>query len=145
MRTFFTFLAFLPIALTIGCSRSETLYPVEGKVLHKGKEAAGVVVTFHRKGDDPVTAVRPVGMTDADGKFTLTTGKSAGAPAGEYTVTFIWPKEVPGKKNKKELSFDMGPGETYDAFEGALADAAKSSIKAEVKQGDTKLDPFRLE
>src|SRR6185369_11070031 len=97
-------------------SGSKTLYPVEGKVVHKGKEINGAVVTFHPKDGDPVTAIRPIGLTGEDGKFKLTTGQNPGAPAGEYIVTFIWPKEKEAtKKEKKVMTMNMG-ADTYDFF-----------------------------
>jgi hypothetical protein len=115
-------------------------------VLYKGKEIRGAVVTFHLKDADPVMAVRPVGLTTSDGTFTLTTGQKPGAAAGEYAVTFIWPKEVPAKKNKQGLAMEMGMGtDTYDALDGAYADASRSAFKVEIKAGETKLEAFRLD
>src|SRR5436190_14126748 len=118
-------------ALALGCNSRPVLEPVEGTVLHKGSAASGVLVTFHLKGSDPVTAIRPVGRTDADGKFTLMTGRDQGAQAGEYVVTFIWPKEVGDKKKSKVFDTSVAP-ETVDALDGAFVDAAKSKFKAEI-------------
>ena len=137
-------LALLLGAMTFGCGSRTPLEPVEGKVLHKGKAIGGVLVTFHPKGGDPVTTIRPTGFTDAEGKFTVTTGLDQGAPVGEYTVTFLWPKEVGAKKDPKKIDLNMSV-ETGDGFDGAYVDAAKSQFKAEVKRGDNKLEPFRLE
>jgi hypothetical protein len=131
------------VLLALGCNSRPRFEPVEGTVLHKGKAASGVVVTFHLKGGDPVTTVRPVGLTDTEGKFTLTTGHDKGAPEGEYVVTFLWPKEVADKRAKK---FDTSSGgDTTDGFDGVYANASNSKYKAEVKRGGSKLDPFRLE
>ena len=130
--------------LCVSCAKGPVLYPVNGKVLYKGKEVNGAVVTFHPKGADPVTAIRPVGLTGEDGTFKLTTGQHVGAPAGEYVVTFIWPKEVTAKKKTTELDFNMG-SETYDVLAGAYADVGKSKIKVEIKQRETKLGPFKLD
>jgi hypothetical protein len=130
--------------LAFGCKSGPVLEPVEGTVLHKGNAASGVVVTFHLKGSDPVTAIRPVGRTDADGKFTLMTGRDSGAQAGEYVVTFIWPKEVADKKKGKVFDTSAHP-ETVDFFDGALVDAARSKFTAVIKRGENKLEPFRLD
>ena len=132
------------IILCVSCAKNAPLNPVEGKVLYKGKEANGAVVTFHPKGGDPITAIRPVGLTGEDGTFKLTTGLSAGAPAGEYTVTLIWPKEVGTAKKNKEPDFNRVT-ETFDFLGGTYADAGTSKIKVEIKRGETKLEPFKLE
>ena len=39
-------IVFFAIIFCVGCSSGSKLYPVEGKVLYKGKEANGAVVTF---------------------------------------------------------------------------------------------------
>jgi hypothetical protein len=134
----------LPCVIAFGCNTRTAFYPVEGSVRHHGKAVSGVVVTFHPKDGDPITAVRPVGFTGADGKFNLTTGQDKGAPAGEYAVTFLWPKEVVKEKNPKEFKMNMTV-ETYDGFEGAYTNAQTTNFKAEVKRGETKLEPFLLE
>jgi hypothetical protein len=131
-------------ANSFGCNSHTALYPVEGSVRHNGKAASGVVVTFHPKDGDPITAIRPIGFTDAEGKFTLMTGQEKGAPAGEYAVTFLWPKEVEKEKNPKEFKMNMA-AETFDGLDGAYTDAQTTKFKAEVKRGETKLEPFLLE
>jgi hypothetical protein len=130
--------------LFIGCGSRPQLEPVEGTVLHKGKAIAGVLVTFHPKKGDPVTALRPTGLTDAEGKFVLMTGQDKGAPAGDYTITFLWSIEVNPKKDPKKIDMNMSV-ETKDGFDGAYMDYKNSRFKAEVKRGDNKLEPFRLE
>ena len=128
----------------LACSSGPTLYPVEGKVMHKGKEAEGVTVTFHPKEGDPVKVPRSIGFTRADGTFKLTTVEKSGAPAGAYVVTMIWQKEVPPDKKKGEMNMSMGV-ETYDALDGAYAEISKSKIEITIKAGDNKLEPIRLE
>jgi len=132
------------VLLAIGCNSRPRLEPVEGTVLHKGKAAGGVLVTFHPKTGDPVTAVRPTGLTDAEGKFTLMTGPDQGAPAGEYAVTFLWSIEVTPKKASKKIDMNMNV-ETKDGLDGAYINAANSKFKVDVKRGENKLEPFRLE
>lgn len=135
-------LVLVPAFCCLACSAGDTLNPVEGKVVSKDGPVRGAVVTFHPKGADPITAVRPVGFTKDDGTFTLSTGPKEGAPAGEYVVTFIWPKDVP-TKGKKALSTDMTP-ESRDVFDGAYADPARSTFPVEIKRGPNKLEPFFL-
>lgn len=122
----------------LGCSRGESLASVEGKVVIKQQPAEGVVVTFHRKGADPVTTTPPVGLTDKEGTFTLSTGTMPGAAAGEYVATMVWPKEI---KRKNASPFD-GPGESRDELGGHYIDPGRSPFKVEVKAGVNKLEPF---
>src|SRR5687767_4761208 len=112
----------LMVAGMVGCSQGPALYPVEGKVLFKGKEAAGATVTFHPKEGDPVKSPRSVGFTGADGTFKLTTVEKPGAPAGAYVVTMIWSKDLPNDKKKGEINMNMTV-ESYDVFGGAYAEA----------------------
>lgn len=134
----------LPLLVCAACSSGERLIPVAGKVLHQGKEIKGAVVTFHPKDADPAKATPPVGMTNENGVFTLSTGKHAGAPPGHYVVTIIWLKEIPSLKEKKKLSISEGP-DIQDFFNGAYADPKKSTFKVEIKAGETNLEPFRLD
>jgi len=126
------------------CSSGKALYPVEGKVLYKGKEIGNVVVTFHPKDGDPIKTHKPSAMTGEDGSFRLTTAKDNGAAAGEYTVTFAWLKEVPETKEKKGMAMS-GTKETFDAFAGTFADVSRSKHKVVIKAEANKLEPFRLE
>jgi hypothetical protein len=150
MRRFFSPWVFiqrivlLVIVYCAACSGEPSLYPVEGTVLHKGKPISGVIVSFHRKGADPITNVPSTGFTKEDGTFILSTGKNSGAPAGEYIVTFACFKEVAAKKEKKPAAMEMGK-ETEDFFKGAYLDASKSAFKVDIKSGSTKLEPFRLD
>jgi hypothetical protein len=72
-------------------SAEPILYAVEGKVLNNGEPAANLNVAFHPLDGDR-NRFCPVGRTDSEGTFRLTTRSGAdGAPAGEYSVTFVWP------------------------------------------------------
>jgi hypothetical protein len=128
-----------PVLCCFACSGGKTPNPVQGKVLYKDQPAKGVVVTFHPKGADPVTARRPIGLTKEDGTFTLTTDQKEGAPAGEYVVTIIWPEEVAPKSK-----FSTEGPDTRDRLKGAYADPASSTLKIEIKKGPNQLEPFRL-
>jgi hypothetical protein len=121
----------------IGCSQPRSLSTVEGKVLVKQEPAEGVLVTFHRKGADAVTTVNPSALTDKDGAFSLATGTEKGAPAGEYAVTFFWPKDVKARN-------PLEGTDTKDGFAGQYVDATRSTFKVEIKPGPNKLEPFNL-
>lgn len=127
-----------------GCSKGPALHPVVGKVTFKGKDVGGATVIFHPKEGDPVKTPRSTGFTAEDGTFKLMTGDKAGAPAGAYKVTFLWTKEVPNKGKKGEINMNMTV-ETYDGFDGAYSELARSKIEVTVKAGDNKLEPFKLD
>jgi hypothetical protein len=116
------------------------LNPVHGKVLYKNQPLKGALVTFHPKGANDVTTVRPVGLTGEDGTFTVTTGQKEGAPAGEYVVTLICSEEVAPKGGRMSTK---GP-ETQDRFHGTYANRETSKFKVDVKAGVNQLEPFDL-
>ena len=132
----------LLILCCLSCSSGSGLNPVQGKVLYKNQGIKGALVTFHLKGSDPITDVRPVGLTQEDGTFTLTTGSKEGAPAGEYVVTIIWPQTVGPPLREGEIAAKQP--DTEDRLHGAYANAKTSVLKAVVKEGANQLDPFPL-
>jgi len=86
-----TFAAALQLSKERRSSAEPTLYAVEGKVLVNGKPAENVNVAFHPLDGDR-NLFCPVGRTNGKGIFHLTTRYDAdGAPAGEYSVTLVWP------------------------------------------------------
>jgi hypothetical protein len=126
----------------LACSGSMSLNPVQGKVMHKNAPLAGALVTFHPKGASDLKTERPVGRTKDDGTFTVTTGQTDGAPAGEYTVTIICPQAV-NKKTPKQLSFGAEE-ETVDVLKGMYADVNNSKLSVTIKSGPNQLEPFDL-
>ena len=99
-----------------------------------------MLVTFHPSGGDKVTAIRPTGLTGEDGTFTLTTGPKEGAPAGSYSVTFIWEEEV---RKQGKGKFSTAPPETRDRLQRAYANPEQGR-KVQIKEGPNQLDPFDL-
>ena len=143
LASWFT-LAALLFALA-GCGGGNSkLHPVTGKVTFENKPATGALVVFHPKGDNTPNAIRPSGIVQDDGTYTLSSGPGSegkGAPAGEYDVAVIWdapPKGVPG---------GMGGGEAKanaDRLGGRYKDAAKSGLKATVTSGPNEVPTFEL-
>jgi hypothetical protein len=77
----------LSALVCLGCAEIEEdpVFPVSGTVTRKGSPVEGVAVTFVPEGSSPSA----VGVTDASGKYMLTTrAKDDGATAGKYKVTF---------------------------------------------------------
>jgi hypothetical protein len=127
----------------LSCSSSKSEFnPVQGKVLYKDQPLAGATVTFHPKGKTDLQTIRPVGLTKEDGSFALNTGPDAGAPAGQYIVTFICSEVVGQQGDKKVIS--SRPPETRDRLQGAYADAQTSTFQVEIKIGPNQLAPFQL-
>lgn len=81
--------ALAPIAALIGCGDGKIArYPVSGTVLVDGKPYEGARVMFCPvEGSEAFSKERPFGVTDASGRFELTTFiKGDGAPAGDYKI-----------------------------------------------------------
>ena len=60
--------------------------PVEGVVTLKGEPLDGATVTLRPEPIDPKREEESIGTTDANGKFTIKTGKKDGCPVGRYRV-----------------------------------------------------------
>jgi hypothetical protein len=92
----------------VSCSGGKgDLNPVKGTVLYKDTPTGGILVTLHPAKGDESKMQMPTGFTNDDGTFEITTGKDLGAPAGEYTATFIWMVEAPGTKKKAPGTMSM--------------------------------------
>lgn len=120
------------------CSRSVSIpefkdpkpvHSVKGKLLVAGKPAAGALVLFVPKTEQPGSQdPRPRAIVQADGSFTLSTyGDNDGAPAGNYTVAVNW--EDPESKS--------------DRFNGRYGPSS-SRLSATVKEGANDLPPIEL-
>ena len=92
------------------------LHPVKGTVTQGGQPVANISVVFN--GSD---GYGPRGTTNAEGVYELYTGADPGAPAGEYTVTFIG-------------------GNVPDQFRRT----ATSNIKKTVQAGENTIEPIEL-
>jgi hypothetical protein len=132
----------LPALGCVSCSGGGGFVPTQGTVIYKDAPLKGAVVTFHPKGVDDVTALRPTGLTKDDGTFSLTTGKAEGAPPGQYVVTITCP-ELPAQKDGPVIN--TAAPEPQDRLRGAYSDRASSKIEIEIKKGVNRLDPFKLQ
>jgi hypothetical protein len=145
MRRYLAFHPWLPLAAAlfcVSCSGSR-LHTVQGKVLYQGKPAKGALVVFHPKGNDSLSAIRPTGITGEDGTFTLTSGKEAGAAAGEYVVSITWPEEPLAAKDAPKITMEAPPPPP-DRLKGRYANRETPALTANVKSGTNQLEPFDL-
>lgn len=120
------------LALSCGAA-GPPLYQVRGKVFFQDKPAEGAVVVFHPSKSTP-EALRPSGVVDADGCFSLNTHPhGAGAPAGDYGVVITW---LPANARQAENARNKLPAR--------YADPQAPILKATVKEGANELEPFKL-
>lgn len=129
-------LAFLALGVS-SCGKSDGRKPtfaVTGKVLDGTKPVANATVVFHPVGDADPAAVKPRGLTGADGTFTQTTyDGNDGAPAGGYKVTVEqW---LAGKRADDGVSNKLPP---------KFGNPDSSGLTATVNAGPTELAPIIL-
>lgn len=106
--------------------RKETI-PVTGQIFVDGKPAANLKVDLHdEKGFDKDQPTQSTGMTDADGKFAISTYENGdGAPEGDYALTFMW-----GDINMLSMQYG-GP----DKLNNRYNDPKESAHKIRVVKG----------
>ena len=124
--------------LLAGCGGGDagpTIHPVSGKVLVDGRPAAKAQVTFHPSPGQTAGMI-PMAEIAADGSFRPSTRMSGdGAPAGDYTLTILWPE------------FKLDHGEEVagpDRLGGRYNDPRKSGLKVIIKAGENSLPPIEL-
>ena len=125
-----------------GCGKTKPkdrkeVFPVHGSVWYEDKPAVGAEVTFHPVGEHPIKATCPYGAAGDDGRFALSTyGGGDGAPAGEYTVTIVWPGPPP----------ENSPGDPPpDRLNGRYNNLSRAAWHISVKPQANDLDPFQLQ
>jgi hypothetical protein len=102
-------LSILPfcLALLLGCSgggrpagKLPELHPARGKVTRSGRSVAGGVLQFRAEAATGGSDLNVTSVVRDDGSFELSTThalsqrKAKGAPAGEYTITYLPPGET---------------------------------------------------
>lgn len=137
-------LAVCTIAMA-GCGGSDETGPVEvvpvtGQIIYDGKPAAGVRVVLV-----PIDAPSPPripqfanGMTDAEGKFKLTTYTPGdGAPEGGYQVV------LNGTKKSEKENDGIEAEDDTDLFQNWF-DTMHSNLKVRIAKGKGDLPPFKI-
>lgn len=100
-----------------------------------GEPAEGAFIVFHPAIDQDGEAWRAQGVSQNDGRFTLSTFRRGdGAPAGEYIVTVLW------QTGEDDDGSSAGP----DLLNNRYRDPKTSELRAEIKPGPNHLDPFQL-
>ncbi|MCO6045968.1 hypothetical protein NG895_18875 [Aeoliella sp. ICT_H6.2] len=142
--TFKTLLTCLVVAFIAGCeSKPEgrmTVYPTTGSVTVDGSSAEGVKIVLYGATPDlqgPGT-VAPYAITDAEGKFSLTSYESNdGAPAGSFKVCAIWPEPTPPDADEEFF-------EPEDRLKGKYETPDSTPLQTTVEEGGSELPPFEL-
>jgi len=102
----------LPLTFFIGCGGNENPFGtvhVEGTITLDGNPIEGVSVMLHPRDGEQGAG----GLTNANGRFTVTTSGFNGARPGSYDITFT-KIELPGQ--------DLSPEEYNRAFGGRTPD-----------------------
>jgi len=132
-----------------GCGGGEkgpSVQFVEGVITFESKPLSNVLVVFHPKSNDTVAAS---GFTDDNGVFRLTAlqggATNAGAPLGEYIVTFARDKDEP--TSYKEVK-EAGGTERVPVFDSLIPirynDPNTSGVSATVEKKKNRFE-FVLE
>jgi hypothetical protein len=135
LRKFGVLLAFL---LTLPCcscagAKHKPVFPVQGKVLFKGKPTPKAVVFFHPLTNSEENEPMPRGVVGADGTFQISTyGVKDGAPPGHYTISIVWKSD------------DKGGDLQDDLLPARYMLPSSSGLTVQVKEGRNELEPFVL-
>lgn len=129
-----TLLAAVALLASGGCGPKTV--PVSGKVVVDGQPAANVRVVFQSASTDAIVPPVAIGLTNADGVFSLSLAekKKRGAVPGPYAVFLTWsdpdavenpvegmteeheaPFKLPARANSGELRFDVPEKGTKEA------------------------------
>lgn len=149
-------LLLLGFTLLIGCGRSG-LVPVSGVVTVNGEPRENVRVVFApmASGENSNPGPFSVGVTDADGKYSLTTRDGDyGAVAGRHTVSFTyddlehlddlksWLSNAESKEDAAAAKAKIEHVQKEIARRGAIAKSSKQTV--EVSGGGTDKADFEI-
>ncbi|WP_435009016.1 hypothetical protein P12x_000262 [Tundrisphaera lichenicola] len=129
----------LLVALSsISCSSEDapSVYPVEGRVLFRGKAAEGAQVYLHPRDIQLPGSARPNGVVEPDGSFRISTFREFdGAPPGSYGVSLVWLSD-----SVQEDGEDAGP----DRLRGRYREPARNPWTVVVAPGPNIIEPLEL-
>jgi hypothetical protein len=139
-RRLVSVLVVLAVGVCPACSSGrKPVYPVHGQVRFQGKPANHAQITFHPVNDKSPDAIRPVGIVDEQGNFTLTSYKQGdGAPEGEYQVTIQWFLAV---KTQTRAGSDYV---SVNHLPIRYARADTSGLRVSIAKGKNEIPPFEL-
>ncbi len=89
------------IAVTVGCGQPD-YYTCAGTITLEGKPIGNLQVTFAPDNPD---SRPPIALTDAAGKFQMTTGREIGVKPGNYKIVIEDPGAADGRKTSTEPDY----------------------------------------
>jgi hypothetical protein len=122
----------------VSCSSggSVPLHPVRGQILYKGRAVQGAMVVLHPLEQQHAGLPKPLGYTDSEGRFSLTTERPGdGAPSGDYAVT-VELRERTRVGAEKVKARNLLPSR--------YAKPQSSSLRFRVEAGMNEPPPFKL-
>lgn len=131
-------IAVVAIAMT-GCGEAKPartpVFPIKGTITFKGQPMPGALVALHPK--SPIEGTpSPRANVTKEGAFEVSTYDGGdGAPAGDYTLTVLWYKQV---KNGADIV--AGPNVVPQKY----AKVETSDLTISVKEGVNELAPITL-
>lgn len=115
------------------------LFPVSGIVTLDGAAVARAQVSFIPQGSTPGSGT--MGMTDAAGKYELTTmHQGAGAPAGEYKVVISKLVQPDGSEFPPQANLDMMSTPHKELIPRQYSDLEQTKLTATVAEGGGSFD-----
>jgi hypothetical protein len=132
----------ISVLLSVGCNKKKLpgppTHPVHGKVFYQGRPAVDFCVALYPIQPWPGPQFAPSGMTDSNGEFKIHSYQPGdGAPAGEYTATFVWPQKLTPEQEADGVM-------AVDQLQKRYADPKKSTFRVTIQEGDNELPPFQL-
>jgi len=133
------------LAVSLGCSscsgaKGPPVFPVQGKVLFRGKPASGALVIFHPLNQPELEKGMPRAVVEDDGSFSVTTlTANDGAPAGDYAVSITWKttsEKIPSRKGR--------PKRVPTNFPEKYKNPKTSGLVVRVEETQNELRPFDI-
>ena len=89
------------LAVTVGCGQPD-YYTCNGTITLEGKPIENLQVTFAPDNPDDRP---PIAVTDAAGKFQMSTGREMGVKPGDYKIVIEDPSAADGRKTSTEPDY----------------------------------------
>lgn len=130
-----TLLAALLLGL-VGCAKEPEISTVTGQLLLNGKPLANILITFIPERSGANSAVRSMGITDAEGKFKLQTeAQTPGALLGPHKVILEDMAIHNAPRSENGTVLELPPPRFPDRYKSIL----HSPLKAEITPGANNL------
>jgi hypothetical protein len=127
------------LAVLAGCGgpAGPARHPVRGQVLWNGRPLAEAQVIFHPQFSADEEFPQPIGQTDAQGNFRLSTLQANdGAPVGEYRITI----ELRDLRNVGEETVRDGP----NLLPARFVRPQESGLHFTVVEGENVVPPLEI-